>query len=165
MIYHEMRRFFRICQLSYRHAITSWYFTRYGVFSGYADYLTDMRNTNDGIDLWPIQISDYPADMRKSNGNNDLGQTPVLATWVRAVRARRRLENDEKSRSGDDVFDDCPVYVGQAEVAAGVTIRLGMLPSLARRVGMGAIGSRVPEFLPVALQTPPLTILGVHQMI
>jgi hypothetical protein len=39
------------------------------------------------------------------------------------VRARRRVENGEKSRSGDDVFDDCPVHVGQAEVAAGVTIR------------------------------------------
>jgi hypothetical protein len=104
--------------------------------------------------------------MRKSNGNNGLSQTPVLAAWARAVRARRRLENDEKSRSGDDVFDDCPVYVGQAEVAAGVTIRLGMLPSLARGVGgTGPSGSRVPEFLPVALQTPSLTILGVHQMI
>jgi hypothetical protein len=39
------------------------------------------------------------------------------------VRARRRPENGEKSRSGDDVFDDYPVQVGQAEVAAGVTIR------------------------------------------
>jgi hypothetical protein len=29
----------------------------------------------------------------------------------------------KSSQSGDDVFDDCPVYVGQAEVAAGVTIR------------------------------------------
>jgi hypothetical protein len=82
------------------------------VFSEYANYPADMRNTNDGIDLWPIQISDYPADMRKSNGNNGLGQTPVLATRARAVRARRHLENGGKSRSGDDVCDDCSVHLG-----------------------------------------------------
>ena len=48
-----------------------------------------MRNMNFSIDLWQIRSSDYPADMRKLNLNNDLCQSSILATGGAGVRARR----------------------------------------------------------------------------
>ncbi len=60
---------------------------RYGVFAEYADYPTDMRNTNGSIDLWLNRSSDYPADMRKLNIYNGLRRTPTLATEAIGVRA------------------------------------------------------------------------------
>ena len=63
----------------------------YGFFSGYADYRTDMRNSNQGIKLWLIPSSDYAADMRKSTTCNDLRRHPLVATTVIAVRVPPRL--------------------------------------------------------------------------
>ena len=61
---------------------------RYGVFFGPDGYPTDMRNTNRRFDLWQIQSSDYPADMRKMNVYNGLRQTPIVATRAGGVCAR-----------------------------------------------------------------------------
>jgi hypothetical protein len=45
---------------------------RYGVFSGYAGYPTDTRNTYPTIVLWRIQSSGYPADTRNSRLHNEI---------------------------------------------------------------------------------------------
>jgi hypothetical protein len=84
IIYNELCYFFRLCRLSYRHAITFWYITRYGVFSGPDGYPTDTRNTNNHFDLWQIQSSDYPADMRKSIPEQEMWQTDLFAPRGRA---------------------------------------------------------------------------------
>jgi hypothetical protein len=46
-----------------------------------------MRNTNSSINLWPIQFSDYSADMRKSNAHNGLWKSSILARGDGAMRA------------------------------------------------------------------------------
>jgi hypothetical protein len=68
-----------------------------------------MRNANGSIDLWPIQFSDYAADMRKSNAHNGLCQSSILAIGRGAVRAlRRRIAIDEMGRSrGKPIEDAC----------------------------------------------------------
>ena len=64
---------------------------RYGVFSGPDGYPTDMRNTNKRFDLWQIQSSDYPADMRKSilvqemRPSGLFGQRPRVCACVQSV--------------------------------------------------------------------------------
>ena len=78
-MYNELRCFFRLCGLSYRHAITLWYIMRYGNFSGPDGYPTDMRNTNRRFDLWQIQSSDYPADMRKSIPDQEMWPSYLFA--------------------------------------------------------------------------------------
>ena len=85
---HDMRRFFRICGLSYRHAITLYYIKRYVNFSEFDDYPTDMRNTSSGNKLRQMRKSGCRADMRKVNAYNGLRQTPIVATRGGGVRAR-----------------------------------------------------------------------------
>ena len=87
--YNELRCFFRLCRLSYRHAITLWYITRYVVFFGPDGYPTDMRNTNRCFDLWQIQSSDYPADMRKSVPDQEMWLSDLFAPRVWSARAAR----------------------------------------------------------------------------
>jgi hypothetical protein len=83
-----------------------------------------MHNANDIIDLWPIQFSDYAADMRKSHMHNGLCQSSILATGCGAVRARRSLGNS----------------AWQNNLAAGLpTHRIARTPSLA---GILAVVSR-----------------------
>jgi hypothetical protein len=52
---------------------------RYGVFFGPDGYPTDMRNTNRRFDLWQIQSSDYPADMRKSIPDQEMWPSDLFA--------------------------------------------------------------------------------------
>jgi hypothetical protein len=52
---------------------------RYGVFYGPDGYPTDMRNTNRCFDLWQIQSSDYPADMRKSVSGQEMWLNDLFA--------------------------------------------------------------------------------------
>jgi hypothetical protein len=79
LMYNEIRCFFRICQLLSRHAVTSCYIIRYGVFSGRADYSVDMRNIFDSLALWQIQYSDYSVDMRKSIPEQEMWPSDFFA--------------------------------------------------------------------------------------
>jgi hypothetical protein len=83
MIHH----FFRMCQLSCRHAITLWKFKRYVVFSGPDGCPADTRKTNRRFDLWQIQSADYPADTRKSIPDQEMWQSDLFAPRG-GVRAR-----------------------------------------------------------------------------
>jgi hypothetical protein len=87
MILNEIRRFFRICRLLSRHAITPSCKRRYVVFSGYADYSADMRNANGCINLWQILRSDYAADMRNSIQHKEMWPSGLFLLRPRPVRA------------------------------------------------------------------------------
>jgi hypothetical protein len=69
-----------------------------------SDLTADMRNTNNSIDLWPIQFSDYAADTRKLNAYNALRQTPIVATRAGGVRTRHSQEYTSRG-VGRDVVD------------------------------------------------------------
>jgi hypothetical protein len=82
---------------------------RYGVFSEYRGYPTDMRNAHNATVLCQISSSDYPADMRKLNVHNDLRRNRISATEARGVRAPQCPEestemvaSDESGGLGDD---------------------------------------------------------------
>jgi hypothetical protein len=94
---HVIRHFFRMRQLFSRHAITSCYFTRCGVFSGLADYRADMRNTNNSFDLWPMQSSGYPADMRKSIPDQEMWPSGIFASRARACARSHMMPRSHRN--------------------------------------------------------------------
>jgi hypothetical protein len=61
-----------------------------------------MRNTNSSIDLWPIQFTDYSADMRKSNVCNDLRRTPFFSRG----RASARMSSQQASAESTVIVMD-----------------------------------------------------------
>ena len=97
LIHNEIRCFFRICRLFSRHAITSCYIIRYGVFSGRADYSVDMRNIFDSLALWQIQYSDYSVDMRKSRSEQVMWPSDLF--WVAAAVCARSNVISRSSQS------------------------------------------------------------------
>ena len=94
----EIRCFFRIYRLFSRHAVTSCYIIRYGVFSGRADYSADMRNTFDSLALWQIQYSDYSADMRKSIPEQEMWPSDLFWFTAPACAPSNVLSRSRQSR-------------------------------------------------------------------
>jgi hypothetical protein len=97
-MFNEIRYFFWIYRLFSRHAVTSCYITRYGVFSGRADYSADMRNTFGSLALWQIQNSDYPADMRKSIPDQEMWPSDVLGVAAPACAPSNVISRSSQSR-------------------------------------------------------------------
>src|ERR1700733_14730269 len=97
-MHNEIRCFFRICRLFSRHAVTSCYIIRYGVFSGRADYSVDMRNIFDSLALWQIQYSDYSVDMRKSIPEQEMWPSDVFAVTAAACAPSNVISWSSQSR-------------------------------------------------------------------
>ena len=97
LMVNEIRCFCRIYRLFSRHAVTSCYIIRYGVFSGRADYSVDMRNIFDSLALWQIQYSDYSVDMRKSRSEQEMWPSDLF--WVTAAVCARSNVISRSSQS------------------------------------------------------------------
>ena len=104
-----------------RHAVTYCYLLFYVIFSGYVGCPTDMRNSNPRIVLCKSKVP-IVGHMRNFHLHKEMWPSPLFSREVVRLRSLGATESSETSQSGDDVFDDCAVDVGQAEVPAGVAI-------------------------------------------
>jgi hypothetical protein len=98
LILNEIRRFFQIYRLFSRHAVTSCYIIRYGVFSDRADYSADMRNTFGSLALWQVQNSDYSADMRKSIPEKKMWPSDLFGVTAPACAPSNVISRSSQSR-------------------------------------------------------------------
>jgi hypothetical protein len=112
-MHNEIRCFFRICRLFSRHAVTSCYIIRYGVFSGRADYSVDMHNIFNSLALWQIQYSDYSVDMRKSIPEQEMWPSDLFWSTAAACAPSNIISRSNQSRlsrreRGEEYSTVCP---------------------------------------------------------
>ena len=122
----EIRCSLPICRLFSRHAVTSCYIIRYGVFSGRADYSVDMRNIFDSLALWQIQYSDYSVDMRKSIPEQEMWPSDLFGVTAAACapsnvisrRSQGRLSRRERRHTDatgvDPATPNCHLVLNHA---------------------------------------------------